>query len=508
MSSRDRVRTILWRCQSVVWIASWLVPRDQRSQWRAEHNRKFWHWCHFLAESGQLTPQNRLTVAQHCWATFPAAFWMRFERERLLSQARRLIASPTTFLAAFAAALAVLVLGSGFVPATRTAFSSPVPHPAQVVLVTLDGNGINGKFGRTRSDTLLDLASIWSKSKLVNGVSPFSWAPGRLMLQERELPIASARVGPDFFAALGVKPTLGRTFGADDVHNCPGCVLLSYPIWQHEFNHQTDIVGKAITLDGSTRTVIGVLPGSFNLISSGIAVWSQIDPATLFTNFERRVGAVAQLNRDASPEQVQRDLSDLTESAGYVHPSSQLQVTTIQAQVRRNFQNTLWFLLLAIGSAAFVVILRQSSNSLGHLPPGLALRATWLGFFVLKSVLLLAIAAIGSWTLIHWISGWLVGSVYPVVDEFSIWLFLPMAIAALSWSVRDQQKRCRICLRRLEMPVEIGRTGSILLNWAGTEMVCSEGHGVLYLPDSPANAMERDRWNRLDDSWADLFHAD
>ena len=37
------------------------------------------------------------------------------------------------------------------------------------------------------------------------------------------------------------------------------------------------------------------------------------------------------------------------------------------------------------------------------------------------------------------------------------------------------------CLRRLELPVEIGRTGSVLLNWAGTEMVCSEGHGVLYL---------------------------
>jgi hypothetical protein len=36
-------------------------------------------------------------------------------------------------------------------------------------------------------------------------------------------------------------------------------------------------------------------------------------------------------------------------------------------------------------------------------------------------------------------------------------------------------------------------------------MVCSEGHGVLYLPDSQANWLERERWNALDDSWADLF---
>jgi hypothetical protein len=167
----------------------------------------------------------------------------------------------------------------------------------------------------------------------------------------------------------------------------------------------------------------------------------------------------------------------------------------------------MWLLLLATACAAFVVILRRPANSFGHLPDGLADRARWMSFFFAKSALLLAIAALSSWSLVHWIAHWLVGATYPSVDEFSIWLFLPLAIAALSWSVRDQQNRCRTCLRRLEMPVEIGRTGSVLLNWAGTEMVCSEGHGVLYLPDSPANSLDRDRWNSLDDTWADLFRA-
>lgn len=503
----DRLRTTLWRCRAIVWTASWLVPRHQRAHWRSEQDQKFWHWCHFLSESGQLTARNRLIIARHCWATFPNAFWTRFERDRFNAQARRFFASPGTLLAAFALAIAVLVLGGGVVPATRAAFSSPVPHPAQVVLITLDGQGINGKFSRTRSDTLLDLAAVWSKSKLIAGLAPFSWAPARLMLQERDLPVALARVGPGFFATLDVKPALGRIFTTDEVHNCPNCVLLSYSVWQREFNGDAEILGKSITLDGTSRTVIGVLPANFRLISSGIAVWSVIDPAMLFTNFQRRVGAAARLNGDASPVRVQRDLSDLTESAGYVHPSSLLQVTTVEAQMRHNLQNTLWFVLLATGCAAFVVVLRRPVNSLGHFPAGLTGRGAWLGFFLGKSVLLLAVAVIGSWCLVHWISVGLAGSAYPLADEYSIWLFLPMAIAALSWSVRDQQRRCRTCLRRLEMPVEIGRTGSVLLNWAGTEMVCPEGHGVLYLPDSPANAMDRDRWHTLDDSWAGLFRA-
>ena len=36
-------------------------------------------------------------------------------------------------------------------------------------------------------------------------------------------------------------------------------------------------------------------------------------------------------------------------------------------------------------------------------------------------------------------------------------------------------------------------------------MVCSEGHGVLYLADSPANSLDHDHWSKLDQSWESLF---
>jgi hypothetical protein len=304
-----------------------------------------------------------------------------------------------------------------------------------------------------------------------------------------------------------VKPALGRSFAPDDLRGCLDCVLLSHAVWRHEFGGDANLVGKSISLNGTSKTVIGILPPDFRLISSGIAVWGLIDPAMLFTNFQRRIGVVARLHGDTTPARVQSELSDLTESAGYVHPSSQLQVLTIAEQAHRGLQTAMWFALLATGCAAFVVILRRSADSFGRLPQGFTGRAAWLGFFLAKSTLLLGFAALASWCLVHWIAGWMVGSAYPLVDELSIWVFLPLAIAALSWSVRDQQKRCRACLRRLELPVDIGRTGSVLLNWAGTEMVCSQGHGVLYLPDSAANLLERDRWNSMDESWSSLFRA-
>src|SRR6516164_8665639 len=93
---QDRLRATLWRCQSMVWIAGWLVPHDRRAQWRSEQGRKFWHWCHFLAESGQLTLYNRQVIARHCWALFPEAFWLRFEPTKFQSRWRRILGSPLT----------------------------------------------------------------------------------------------------------------------------------------------------------------------------------------------------------------------------------------------------------------------------------------------------------------------------------------------------------------------------------------------------------------------------
>ncbi len=433
---------------------------------------------------------------------------MRFDPDISRAKSRKLLGSPPALFVTLSVAAALMTAGSGVVPAARTAFSSPVPDADRVVTITLDGSGINGNYSRTRSDTLVDLAGIWGKSKLAEGLTPFSWAPAHLLLSSRDLPVAAARVGTVFFRTLGVEAAAGRVFTPGDLRDCPDCVILSFQLWQHELHADPNILGKPVVLNGVPRTVIGVLPYRFRLLSPGVSVWGLIDPVMLFTNFQRRVGAVARLRGDTTPAALQRDLSDLTESAGYVHPASQLKVETLASQIHRSLTSLLWFFLLATASAALVVGLRQASHRMGRLPDGVRSRARWLGFFAVKSSLLAILVAELAWALVHWITTWAAGSTYPMADEYSIWLYLPLAIVALSWSVSDQRSRCRACLRRLELPVEIGRTGSILLNWAGTELVCPDGHGVLYLPNSPENALDEDRWSKLDESWESLFRID
>ena len=47
----------------------------------------------------------------------------------------------------------------------------------------------------------------------------------------------------------------------------------------------------------------------------------------------------------------------------------------------------------------------------------------------------------------------------------------------------------------------------LLLNWAGTEMVCIEGHGMLHVPEMLSSWNEPERWTALDESWQGLFAA-
>jgi len=487
-------------CRALIWLASWIVPAAQRLQWRDSWTRKVWHWCHFLAESRQLNRDKKLELARYCWSAFAVAFWLRYDREEFLQHQDRLRRSPRFCLTAIALTLALVALLGGAVPVIRSFLSSPIPQPDRVCVISL-----NGKFRRVRSETLLDLASAWRSSKLLDAVAPYSWGPGTLQGSRRTVSILSARVAPGFFQVLGLPAAKGRTLRESDESSCDRCVLLSDDIWRLQFGGNPAIVGSTVLLDGDERTVIGILPRNFHLLSPEIAVWTLLDShSPPFSNFVERIGAVARMKPAATQRNVEADLADLTENAGYVFPASMLAVTSGAEEARRYLVSLGLFVLLAVGCAALIVYAR-SGSAMGRAPATLRDRVRWWSFFVTKAVLLLLVTGLLAWTVVRWLSISLVGSLHPMTNVIAVWLFLVLSVAPLSWAIYDQQRRCRVCLQRLGTPIQIGVPGYVLLDWSGTEMVCPAGHGVLYLPDSQANWLERDRWDNLDDSWADLF---
>ena len=77
-----------------------------------------------------------------------------------------------------------------------------------------------------------------------------------------------------FFDVLGVKPIAGRTFVADDAASGPAgsggaqFVVISDRLWRDRFGSDPSLVGRPITLDGQSLTVIGIVPGWFRLLAA------------------------------------------------------------------------------------------------------------------------------------------------------------------------------------------------------------------------------------------------
>ncbi len=75
------------------------------------------------------------------------------------------------------------------------------------------------------------------------------------------------------------------------------------------------------------------------------------------------------------------------------------------------------------------------------------------------------------------------------------------SVLAFRWVLRDQRRRCPVCLRLLTNPVTVGQRASWFLEWNCTELICLRGHGVLYIPENPTSWFGAQLWMYLDSSW-------
>jgi putative ABC transport system permease protein len=92
--------------------------------------------------------------------------------------------------------------------------------------------------------------------------------------------LQGAVVNADMFALLGVMPVIGRGFLADEdkPSETGRVVVLSHELFQKRFNSDPALLNQAITLDGKSYTVIGVMPRAFQfpIQNDPIDLWTTV----------------------------------------------------------------------------------------------------------------------------------------------------------------------------------------------------------------------------------------
>ena len=102
----------------------------------------------------------------------------------------------------------------------------------------------------------------------------------------------------NYFAVLGLRPMLGRTFDPDEDRGTLAhpTIVLTYKGWQAHFAGDSGVIGRAITINGHPVTVIGVTPPEFHGVRplvdmDGVVPIDQVWPA-YGADLENRASAV------------------------------------------------------------------------------------------------------------------------------------------------------------------------------------------------------------------------
>src|SRR5215467_16251306 len=134
-------------------------------------------------------------------------------------------------------------------------------------------------------------------------------------------------ISANFFNTLGVAPILGRTFRVDDDQlGAAPVVILSGGFWKRKFGSYPDIIGKAIILNGSAYTIVGVIPDTFSFYGNMRDVYTPIgqwrDPSFRDRRISVSARAFGRLKPGVTASQAQAEMDEVARNLAVAYPEA------------------------------------------------------------------------------------------------------------------------------------------------------------------------------------------
>ena len=185
----------------------------------------------------------------------------------------------------------------------------PLREPERLVAV---GEGVEGGAPTDVSVTTPGSFFDWQRQTRAVRLGGFTESAATLTGRgDPERLLGASTVG-GFFDVLGVRPLLGRTITpADETPEAERVVVLSHATWRRLFGGDRDVVGRTLTLDGTPRTIVGVMPPSFRFPDGGTAFWvpSRYDAEFRANRDQYFIQVVGRLAPGATLEQARAELA-------------------------------------------------------------------------------------------------------------------------------------------------------------------------------------------------------
>ena len=209
--------------------------------------------------------------------------------------------------------------------------------------------GANYLDWRSRSHVFEELAAHAGTSVNLTGIAE----PER---------IRAARVSASLFPLLGVQPEIGRLFFPDE--DQPGhqrVVVISDRLWRSHFGSDSEVIGRAITLNNQDYVVVGVAPASFVLpLNESSDIWTPLvfTPEELTLRNSHYLKVLARLKPDVTFEQASTQMTAIAAQLEKDYPKSNegtgAAVFSLHSEIVGDVKKPL---LIFLGAVAFILLI-------------------------------------------------------------------------------------------------------------------------------------------------------
>lgn len=148
--------------------------------------------------------------------------------------------------------------------------------------------------------------------------------------------VGAVNVSVNLMPMLGLSPVLGRQFSTEEGQRGQDRVaILGYALWQRRFGGAAEVIGKRISVNGVSRTVIGVMPEGFNFprgtempsayhLPERADLWVPLAKEDDYwaNRIQRQLVLIGRLKAGVAPKQAQAEMDGIAARQAIAYPQT------------------------------------------------------------------------------------------------------------------------------------------------------------------------------------------
>lgn len=182
--------------------------------------------------------------------------------------------------------------------------------------------------------------------------------------------VTTCLISHNLLPMLGVQPLIGTGFAsADDQAGGGYRALLSWGLWQREFDGNANVVGRGITIDGQLFTIAGVMPRTFQIpLATEAEIWLPFGPSIVSKRLNDRgthagIDVLARAREGVTLAAVRGDMDRIAAVLASEYPGTNRDVTVLVEELRERVVAGIRPVLLILLAGAILVLLIACTNA-------------------------------------------------------------------------------------------------------------------------------------------------